>query len=347
MRFQFTNQANEFRKVKIIGVGGAGCNIVNTMVEARIDGVNFIATNTDLQSLSMICVPKKVQIGVELTGGLGSGGDPKIGRKAIEENKEEVREVLKGADIVFITCGMGGGTGTGASPIIAQLVKEFGAFVISMVTTPFEFEGERRANQSIEGICELKKYADAVIVIPNQMLLSTVSRETSFLDAFRIIDRVIFRATRGIAEIILHPSFVNVDFADIRSVMSEPGDIVIGTGEAKGTDRAIRAVNQAVNSSLLNETIINGARGILVNITGGKDLALQEINDVLSAIHEKAGNNANIIFGACPDKDTHEEIGVTLIVTGIKTDTGELYKDFSAENLKIPAFKRRNNSLFS
>ncbi|MDI6839743.1 MAG: cell division protein FtsZ [bacterium] len=345
MRFQFApicggvSQYTPTLKIKVIGVGGGGCNFVNTMVEAGIDGVDFIATNTDIQALSTSRAPYRVQIGVNLTGGLGAGGDPNIGRKAIEENRAEIIEMLKGANLVFITCGMGGGTGTGASPIIAQLVKELGAFAISVVTKPFESEGIHRMNQAMEGICELKKYTDVVIVIPNQKLFSMVRMDTPFLDAFRVVDQVLAQIIRGISGIITRPGLVNVDFADIRAVMSEPGDIIVGIGRAKGKDRAINAVNQAINSPFIDETGIMGTKGILVNIIGGKDLTICEVNDILSTIQEKSNSTANIVFGACFDNNIQEDIEITLIATGIKLERKV------EENFKVPAFKRKMKSL--
>ncbi|MCK4352808.1 cell division protein FtsZ [candidate division WOR-3 bacterium] len=341
------------RRIKVIGVGGGGCNAVNTMVKAGIKGIDFIATNTDIQALSTSCASHKVQIGVELTKGIGSGGNPEIGKKAIDENREEVKEMLRGSDMVIITCGMGGGTGTGASPVIAQLVKDSGALVVAIVTKPFNFEGSRRASQSIKGIYELKKHADAVIIIPNQKLLHAsllplITKEASFLNAFEIVDQLIFQATKGIVEIITRPGLVNVDFADLRAVMSEPGDAFIAIGNARGEDRAVEAANQAINSPLLDDVEPGEASGILVNIIGGIDLTLHEVNRALSRIRKISSPDANIIFGVTLEKERCEEFKIIMIATGIEQKNGNqnVVENFNLhkkeKNLKIPAFIRKD-----
>lgn len=343
-RFKFEEPARETYSIKVVAVGGGGCNALNTMVKEGIEGVDFIATNTDIQALSNSATPNKIQLGVKLTNGLGSGGNPEIGRKAIEENRDDVKEVLAGSDVIFVTCGMGGGTGTGASPMIAQIAKELNALTVGIVTKPFDFEGTRRARQAIEGIHELKKYADAVVIIPNQKLLSIVDRETPFVKAFKVADYVLLHATKGMAEVITHPGLVNVDFADVRTLMTEPGDAFIGIGQAKGDERALKAAEQATRSPLLEEECIKGAQGILVNITGSEDLTLYEVNDAISLIRGKASDDVNIIFGACFNDNGAAGVNITVIATGIRVNQDKSQKYTTDEQkLEVPTFKRKES----
>ncbi len=347
MKFEFADPKRQPCRIKVVGVGGGGGNAVNRMVEEGIQGVEFTAINTDLQVLQNSKAPEKVQIGVKLTKGLGSGGRPDIGRKAIEENSLEVKENIEGANIVFIACGMGGGTGTGASPIIAQMAKELGALTVGIVTKPFDFEGTRRKEQAEQGIIELKEKTDSVIVIPNQRLLAVASKQTSFLDAFRLADSILLQATKGISEIITRPGFINVDFADVQAVMSEPGIALMGIGRARGEDRAVEAAEEAISSPLLEDISIDGAKAVLVNITTGKELSLHELNEAMNTIRNKVAQDANIIMGAVMDEDDNDEVSITIIATGMEKErkrkllreTEKIYGREETE--RLPAFKRR------
>lgn len=347
MKFEFADSKRQPCRIKVIGVGGGGGNAVNRMVEEEMEGVEFTAINTDLQVLQNSKAPEKVQIGVKLTKGLGSGGRPDIGRKAIEENSLEVKENIEGANIVFIACGMGGGTGTGASPIIAQMAKELGALTVGIVTKPFDFEGTRRKEQAEQGIIELKEKTDSVIVIPNQRLLTVASKQTSFLDAFRLADSILLQATKGISEIITRPGFINVDFADVQAVMSEPGIALMGIGRARGEDRAVEAAEEAISSPLLEDISIEGAKAVLVNITTGKELSLHELNEAMNTIRNKVAQDANIIMGAVTDEDDNDEVSITIIATGMEKERKrkllrETEKIYGREELeRLPAFRRR------
>jgi cell division protein FtsZ len=302
--------------IKVVGVGGGGTNAVNRMVDAGLRGVEFIATNTDAQALQMCDADIKLNIGHELTKGLGAGANPDVGLGAANESRDELKEALKGADMVFVTAGEGGGTGTGAAPVIAEIAKnEIGALTVGVVTRPFEFEGAQRARQAQEGIDRLREMVDTLIVIPNERLLSIVERRTSILDAFREADNVLRQGVQGITDLITIPGLINLDFADVRTIMQDAGSALMGIGTAAGESRAAEAAKAAVSSPLLEESV-EGANGILLNITGGKDLGLFEVNEAAEIIHSAADANANIIFGAVIDDGLADEIRVTVIATG-------------------------------
>ncbi|MBE0460550.1 MAG: cell division protein FtsZ [Candidatus Aminicenantes bacterium] len=302
--------------IKVIGLGGGGGNAINRMIETRIEGVEFIAVNTDLQALSNNKAGTKVQIGNQLTKGLGSGGRPDIGKQAAIEDTERLIEVLQGADMVFLTTGMGGGTGTGAAPILANLASEMDILVIAIVTLPFEFEGKIRAQQAQEGLSELRNAVDTVISIPNERLLQTVNLDTSIQDAFKIADDILRQGVQGISDLITRPGLINLDFADVKSIMKGMGMAFMGTGIASGENRAIDAAQRAISSPLLVDTSIEGAHGVLINITGGKDVTLHEVSKASELIHSLAHPEANIIFGTVIDENLKEMVKVTVIATG-------------------------------
>lgn len=303
-------------QIRVVGVGGGGGNAINSMIEKGLQGVEFVAINTDTQALEKNEAKHKIQVGKNLTRGLGAGADPQIGHRAVEEDRDEIARTLDGADMVFITAGMGGGTGTGGAPIVANIAKTIGALVVGIVTKPFNCEGKKRLAQAEMGIEDLKKHVDTLIVIPNQKLLSIVERNTSLIEAFNIANEVLHNATRGISELITVPGLINVDFADVRTVMREMGDALMGTGVCKGENRAIEAAQSAISSPLLEGVSISGAQGVLVNVTGGKDMSLVEIDEATNVISEAAGDDANIILGAVVDERLDEEIMVTVIATG-------------------------------
>ncbi|MBI1821076.1 MAG: cell division protein FtsZ [Nitrospirae bacterium] len=305
-------------KIKVIGVGGGGCNAVNTMIASHLDGVEFIAVNTDVQAMGLSLSPQKLQIGSKATKGLGAGANPHMGREAALEDSEKIKEFLQGADMVFVTAGMGGGTGTGAAPIIAHIAKELGALTVAVVTRPFLFEGSKRAQRAEEGIHELKLNSDTLIVIPNQKILGLVDKTTPLISAFKIADDVLHQAVHGIADLITTPGLINVDFADVRTIMSYNGRAVMGMGKGTGPNRAVEAAQRAVASPLLDEGSIEGAQGILINITGGYDLSLHEVEEASSIIQRGADPDANIIFGAVINEALSEEIVVTVIATGFE-----------------------------
>ena len=315
MVLQFAED-NHLAKIKVIGIGGGGGNAIYTMISAGLEGVEFIAANTDAQALSNSLAPIKIQIGATLTKGLGAGADPDIGRRAVLEDADKFSELLEGADMVFITAGLGGGTGTGGAPIIAEVAKQKGALTVGVVTKPFVFEGKRRAIQAEIGWKELKERVDTLITIPNQRLLNIVDRKTSFRDAFKLADDVLKQAVKGISDIIIVPGLINVDFADVKTIMSETGMALMGTGSSRGENRAIEAAQKAVASPLLEESSIEGATGVLINISGGADLTLYEINEATSLIYETAHEEAHIIFGSVIDESMGEEVRVTVIATG-------------------------------
>jgi cell division protein FtsZ len=314
------NQLESFARIKVVGAGGGGCNAVERMIKEGLSGVEFIAVNTDAQALMLSSAPIRVRIGEKLTRGLGSGGNPEQGRKAAEESAEELYEVLKGADMVFITAGMGGGTGTGASPIIAQVAKECGALTIGVVTRPFTFEGNRRIQTSETGISKLKEQADTLIVIPNDRLLQIVDKRANLNDAFRVADDVLRQGVQGISELITVPGLINLDFADVRTIMAEGGAALMAVGSASGEDRARMAAEQAISSQLLDITI-DGARGILFNITGGPDMTLFEVNQAAAIIKETAHPDVNLIFGAVISPDMGDSLRITVIATGFERST--------------------------
>jgi len=303
-------------RIKVIGVGGAGGNAVNNMILAHNNGVEFITANTDLQALNATLAPTKLQLGAQLTKGLGAGANPDIGRRAAEEDQEQLRNLLAGADMVFITAGMGGGTGTGSAPIIAGLAKEVGCLTVAVVTKPFDFEGKKRKMQAEEGLRLLRASVDTLITIPNQRLLQVVERGTSLRDAFRVADNVLRQAVQGISDLITTPGLINLDFADVQTIMTGMGMAVMGTGVAHGDNRAIEAAHQAISSPLLEESSIDGARGVLLNVTGGPDMALHEIHEAAAIIRESAHEEAHIIFGAVVDEKLENELRVTVIATG-------------------------------
>jgi len=303
-------------KMKVVGVGGGGGNAVNRMIQEHLMGVEFISVNTDSQALLLNNADVKVQIGKKLTRGLGAGARPEIGRQAIEENRDDVLGVLEGADLVFVTCGMGGGTGTGASPIIAQIARDVGALTVGIITKPFLFEGRKRMRQAEMGQSEMAKHVDTMIVVPNERLLAVVGKNVPFQEALKKADEVLLHATQGISNLISVTGIVNVDFADVRTVMQNGGAALMGMGAARGEDRAIEAGQQAISSPLLDDISIHGSTGVLVNITGGEDLTLGEVNQISEVIHEASGDQAEIIFGAVADPVMEGEIRVTVIATG-------------------------------
>lgn len=303
-------------KIRVVGVGGGGGNAVNSMIDKKLQGVDFVAINCDLQALERSKASLKIQIGKSLTRGLGAGADPTVGFRAVEEDREEIARSLSNSDMVFVTAGMGGGTGTGGAPLVANIAKSVGALVVGIVTRPFSSEGKKRREQADIGLEELKKQVDTLIVIPNQRLLDIIDRRTPLLEAFEIANQVLYNATRGISEVITVPGLINVDFADVRTIMREMGDALMGTGVATGENRAIEAANAAISSPLLEGVSIAGAQGILVNITGGVNMSLYEVDEATSIIHEAAGDDANVILGTVIDENLSDELMVTVIATG-------------------------------
>jgi cell division protein FtsZ len=312
------DQLPESARIKVIGVGGGGGNAINTMITEGIDSVEFIAANTDLQALENNLAPVKIQLGGTLTKGLGAGADPEIGRNSALEDQARIEEALQGADMVFVTAGMGGGTGTGAAPVIANIGREIGALTVGVVTKPFHFEGRRRRRQAEFGIENLSAAVDTLITIPNQRLLAISGEDTTILEAFKKADEVLLHAVQGITDLITVRGLVNVDFADVRTIMNSKGLALMGTGRASGTDRALEAAEMAVSSPLLEDVSIEGATGILINITGGYDLTLKEINDAASFIETAADEDAHIIFGNVIEEDMRDEIQITVIATGFE-----------------------------
>ena len=305
-----------FASIKVVGVGGGGNAVLNRMMEANVRGVQFIAVNTDAQALHHSGADKKIHIGQTITRGLGAGMDPSVGLQAAEECREEIHEVLKGSDMVFVTCGMGGGTGTGASPVVAELAKESGALTIAVVTKPFSFEGQQRRIIAEEGLAELAERVDAAVVIPNDRLLQVIDRKTSLVDAFRVVDDVLRQGVQGITELITEHGMVNVDFADVRAIMDDAGSALMGIGRASGENRAVEAARAAIDSPLL-EVSVDGAKGILFNITGGSDLGMYEIEEAARIITEHADPNARVIFGAVIHEDQpSDEVKITVVATG-------------------------------
>ena len=302
-------------KIKVMGVGGGGCNAVNRMIDASVSGIEFWAINTDAQALDQALAPQKLQIGHKITRGLGAGGNPAIGQKAAEESRDEIAHALENTDLVFITAGMGGGTGTGAAPIAAEVAKEMGCLTVGVVTRPFTFEGRRRTSQSEEGINSLRSRVDTLIVIPNNQLLTVISPETPIQEAFRVADDVLRQGVQGISDIIIIPGLINVDFADVRAVMADAGSALMGIGIGSGKSRAREAATAAVSSPLL-EASIEGAKGVVINITGGSDLTLHEVNAAAESIYDVVDQEANIIFGAVIDEAMQGEIRITVIATG-------------------------------
>ncbi len=332
MIFEFEEAPLQSAKMKVVGVGGAGGNAVNRMVDEALGGVEFISMNTDAQALKGARAQVTMQIGKKLTRGLGAGARPEIGRQAIHESEDEVRSALAGADLVFVTAGMGGGTGTGAAPIVADIAREQGALTIGVVTRPFAFEGRRRARQAEQGLAELKRSVDTVIVVPNDRLLSVVPKGTTFKDALKKADEVLLHATQGISDLIRVSGEVNVDFADVRTIMSSRGPALMGSGFGEGDNRAEEAAQEAISSPLLDNVSINGAKGVLINITGGMDLGIDEVTQISTIIQEAAGDEAEIIFGAVHDPELDQEVRVTVIATGFDTEV--------EQNVLRPDFRR-------
>ena len=333
------NEAENAARILVIGVGGAGNNAVNRMVEENIMGVEFIGINTDKQALQFCKAPTAMQIGEKLTKGLGAGAKPEIGEKAAEESQEEISQALKGADMVFVTCGMGGGTGTGAAPVIAQIAKDMGILTVGVVTKPFRFEARQRMNNALKGIENLKNAVDTLIVIPNDRLLEIVDRRTTMPDALKKADEVLLQAVQGITDLINVPGLINLDFADVQTVMTDKGIAHIGIGKAKGDEKALEAVKQAVSSPLL-ETTIEGASHVIINFSG--DISLIEANEAAGYVQELAGDDANIIFGAMYDENAEDEVTITVIATGLdahgaNTPVERAMKDFTNYKTKVPA----------
>jgi len=341
---------NMAAKVKIVGIGGGGNNAVNTMISYQLSGVDFIAANTDAQALAASRAPIKLQLGSKLTKGLGAGANPEVGRKAALEDVEMIREALKDSDMVFITAGLGGGTGTGGAPVIAEVAKEMGALTVAIVTKPFHFEGKKRMKQAEEGLANLKMTSDALITIPNQRLLSIGGKSMPLLEAFKKADEILYHASKGISDIIVGHGIINVDFADVRTIMSETGMALMGTGMASGENRSVEAAQKAISSPLLEDISIEGAKGLLINITGDAKMTLNEINEATTLIQKEAHEDANIIWGMVVDDAMQEDLRVTVIATGfgkVEEKAATRFKkvapiSFSTkENRDIPAFLRR------
>lgn len=345
--FEIEEEVLSPTKIKVIGVGGGGSNTVSRMYEKKMKGVEFIITNTDLQALNSSKVPNKIQIGAKLTKGLGAGSNPEIGQKAALEDRAIIFDHLDGADMVFITAGMGGGTGTGASPVIADIAKEVGALTVAVVTKPFLFEGPKRMRQAEEGLKELLERVDTLITIPNQRLLSVIDKETSLIDAFKMADDILGQGIQGISDLINVPGLINLDFADIKAIMGARGNALMGMGKSSnGENRAVEAAQQAISSPLLEETSIDGAKGIIINITGGMNLRLREIDEAATLISERAAPDANIIFGAVTDLSMKDEIRVTVIAAGFgeKKEREEIQEPFG-KTIDFESFRQDRPSL--
>lgn len=321
--------------IKVVGVGGAGTNAVNRMISTGMEGIEFLVVNTDQQQLKDSLAPVKIQIGCKLTRGLGAGADPEIGREAANEDRDKIHKALKGADMVFITAGMGGGTGTGAAPVVAEIAKEHGALVVGVVTRPFKVEGKRRGNLAEEGITNLKQKVDTLITIPNDLLLKIIDRKTPIDEAFKLADDILRQGVQGISDIIMITGLVNVDFADVRTVMRETGDALMGVGLGFGENKAVEATQMAINSPLLEETSIQGAKAVLINIAGGNDLSLHEVNEVNDLITRQVDSEANIIFGATIDPALEDKVRVTVIATGFNRKQNMLSKRTENELDKV------------
>ncbi len=340
-------------KIKVIGVGGGGGNAVNMMITYNLSGVDFIVANTDSQAMVASKAPIKVQLGAEITKGLGAGSDPEIGKKAAIESQDRLREVLNGADMVFVTAGLGGGTGTGGAPVVAEIARDIGALTVAVVTKPFQFEGKKRWRQAEEGLGGLKKVVDTLIVVPNQRLLSISGRNMSLPDAFKKADDILYNGVKGISDLIMVPGLINLDFADVKNVMSEMGVALMGTGVAGGDNRAVEAAQKAISSPLLEDNSIQGARGVLLSITGGPDMTLFEVNEASSLVQAEAHEDANIIFGTVVDETMGDEIRITVIATGFDSNNRgyERPSEISTlpnigrkrENFEKPTFMRNRN----
>jgi len=359
LRVDFSDELRDGAKIKVIGVGGGGGNAVNRMIAADLKGVDFLVANTDAQALLASNAPLKIQLGTKLTKGLGSGGNPEIGRRAALEDTEKIIEALEGADMVFVTAGLGGGTGTGGAPIVASLARELGALTVAVVTKPFAFEGKRRMMQAEQGLAELSQGVDTVICIPNERLMQFVDKGTSFFEAFRIADDILRQGVQGISDIITITGIINRDFADIKAIMEGMGYAVMGTAVASGENRAVEATNRAMASPLLEDASINGAHGILLNITGSNKLTLYEVHEASTIVQKAAADNANIIFGAVHDESMGDAVKVTVIATGIKSErmgiktlptlspalrtAQQSFKNYEAKKEKLPVEAPRPN----
>jgi len=348
--FNITNKVGQLVEIKVIGVGGGGGNAVNRMIEAKLQGVKYISANTDAQVLAFSNAEHKIQIGSSITKGLGSGSNPDIGRRAVEEDKDKISKALEGADMVFITAGMGGGTGTGGTPLVAQIAKDLGALTVGVVTKPFSFEGFKRMRQAEEGIKLLKENVDTLIVIPNDRLLQIVDENTPLLEAFKVSDEVLLHGIQGITDIVVDPGLINVDFADVKMIIEKAGSAIMGIGRASGENRAIKAAERAINSPIL-ETNIEGAKGILFNVSGSPNLTLHEVNKAAEIIAKAANPEANIIFGAVINSELNDEIKITVIAAGFETlekrrevheleEVGISKEKINYDDLEIPTFLR-------
>ena len=342
MLFEPVDLKEQKAKIIVIGVGGGGGNALNRMVESGMTAVEFIAVNTDAQDLENNNSQTKLQIGKELTKGLGAGANSEVGQQAVEENKEVISNTIQNSDMVFITAGMGGGTGTGAAPAIAKIAKEMGALTVGIVTKPFAFEGPKRHKRALVGIEEMKKNCDTLLAIPNETLLEITDENTTVTESFKLADSVLHQATKGISDLINIPGLINLDFADVKTVMENMGDAIMGTGIAHGEERAILAAQQAINSPLLQDASITGSQGLLVNITGPENMTIHELNDASSIIYEEAGDDANVILGCVLDKDLSDEVRVTVIATGLNGDKKREYN--SIPHITKPSFTTENNN---
>jgi cell division protein FtsZ len=348
--FEFDESIDQSAKIKVIGIGGGGGNAVNTMIDCELHGIDFIVANTDAQALRMSKAPVKIQLGGQLTKGLGAGADPNVGRDAAAENREQLAEVLKGADMIFIAAGLGGGTGTGAAPVIADVAKEIGALTVGVVTKPFTREGKLRLAKAESGVRELKKHVDSLVIIPNDRLLGLAGKSMSILDAFKPSDDVLRQAVQGISDLITTSGLINVDFADVKAIMSERGMAMMGIGLASGENRAVEAATKAISSPLLEDIDISGAKGVLVNITGSSSMTMDEFDAASKVIHEKVHEDANIIVGLVIDESLGEMVKITAIATGFgdrfdleksKSELKSVAPSASEEvNREIPTFKR-------
>ena len=332
MLFEPANLSDQKAKIIVVGVGGGGGNALNRMIQDGMNSVDFIAINTDAQDLENNNSQIKLQIGKELTKGLGAGANSEIGKDAVEENKEIIIKELHSADMIFITAGMGGGTGTGAAPAIAKISKEIGALTVGIVTQPFAFEGPIRKKRAIEGIKEMKKNCDTLLVIPNETLLEIAAEDTTVTESFKLADSILNQATKGISDLINKPGLINLDFADVRTIMKNMGDAIMGTGIAMGEEKAILAAQQAINSPLLQNASIQGAKGLLVNVSGPKDMTMRELNDASNIIYQESGENANVILGCVIDPNLNDEIRITVIATGLNNDDNpEFYNTYESD----------------
>ena len=351
MMFEFVESDNG-ATIKVIGIGGGGGNAINNMINASLMGVDFIAANTDAQALEVSKAHTKLQLGVNITKGLGAGANPEIGRSAALEDADQIRQALDGTDMVFVTAGLGGGTGTGGAPVVAQIAKEIGALTVAVVTKPFNFEGRQRMKTADKGIKELKETVDTMITIPNNRLLSLAAKKATFLEMLKKADDVLLYAVKGISDLITVPGLINLDFADVKTIMSEMGMALMGTGMSSGEDRATEAAQKAISSPLLEDVSISGAKGVLMNISSGLDLTIDEVQEASSLIQQEAHEDANIIWGTVLDQSAGDELRVTVIATGIgevdvrpKPDLGVIQGSRRDDDLEIPTFLRHNRKI--